>query len=270
MVGFLSHDLEPPLFYKDMKRILIAVLLSLSLTFLSMFEAWAFPSIALNGTAIECGGGWGSNFLFFRNTDGAQVNLTQATAGAMIASVDRKARIKIKKLKAQLKTASSKRKKSIKNQIAAQNSIIQKNNIVGSLITSCLSGGVVASYPANGSAAIIISASTYPLLTGGLIYAYDGQFLGVLSSNAFNFQSIANSFGPFGNKFSSTSIFNQYGRYGGLFMNLSPFNQFSQTPPLVYIQGQPAAYITSNESILGSRIDPVELFIFMGREGDLP
>ncbi len=46
------------------------------------------------------------------------------------------------------------------------------------------------------------------------IVANDGQYLGKLSLNRFDMESIVNSFGPYGSQFSATSIFNKFGNYG--------------------------------------------------------
>lgn len=42
------------------------------------------------------------------------------------------------------------------------------------------------------------------------LLAQDGQFLGMLSSNKYQSDSVMNEYGS---KYSSTSIFNQYGQY---------------------------------------------------------
>lgn len=42
------------------------------------------------------------------------------------------------------------------------------------------------------------------------LLAQDGQFLGMLSSNKYQSDSVKNKYGSYGSKYSSTSIFNQY------------------------------------------------------------
>ena len=44
------------------------------------------------------------------------------------------------------------------------------------------------------------------------LLAQDGQFLGMLSSNKYQSDSVMNEYGSYGSKYSSTSIFNQYGQ----------------------------------------------------------
>ena len=44
------------------------------------------------------------------------------------------------------------------------------------------------------------------------LLAQDGQFLGMLSSNKYQSDSVMNEYGSYGSKYSLTSIFNQYGQ----------------------------------------------------------
>jgi hypothetical protein len=88
------------------------------------------------------------------------------------------------------------------------------------------------------------------------IIANDNEFLGKLTSNEFDSDSILNEFGPYGNEFSPKSIFNEFGTYGNEFSTLSPFNEFSSTPPKIFVNGQLYGYLTTNEMILGKRISP--------------
>jgi hypothetical protein len=44
------------------------------------------------------------------------------------------------------------------------------------------------------------------------IIAQDGQFLGKLTSNKYDSDSLLNEFGSYVSKFSSTSIFSQFGQ----------------------------------------------------------
>ena len=51
------------------------------------------------------------------------------------------------------------------------------------------------------------------VLEGCTIVAEDGQKLGVITSNAYDTDSIFNEYGIYGGKYSSTSIWNDYGEY---------------------------------------------------------
>ena len=59
------------------------------------------------------------------------------------------------------------------------------------------------------------------------IYAPDGTYLGNLSTNQFDPDSVSNPFGRYGSQFSPDSINNPYGRYG------SPYSPNSVRNPFV-------------------------------------
>ncbi len=103
-----------------------------------------------------------------------------------------------------------------------------------------------------------------PGTIGAEIIADDGQFLGIINTNAFDSDSIANQFGTYGNPFSSTSIWNTFGTYGSDFSVLSPWNDFTITPPTIVEDGFFVAYLTTN-SVLIPRVDPNDLAILVGR-----
>lgn len=92
-------------------------------------------------------------------------------------------------------------------------------------------------------------------LEGASLVADDGQFLGKITNNSFDSDSITYEFGNYGNPFSSKSIFNQVGRYGSDVSLHSPFNSVASNPPRIYHRGGFVAYLTIN-SILTPRIDP--------------
>ncbi len=96
------------------------------------------------------------------------------------------------------------------------------------------------------------------------IVAADGTFLGKLSPNRFDSESIFNAFGPYGNKFSSNSLFNKFSTYGNQFNELSPYNKFSKKPPKLIVKGELVAYLTANNSIR-PRVDPEELMAWAER-----
>lgn len=91
------------------------------------------------------------------------------------------------------------------------------------------------------------------------IMAADGTFLGKLTSNSFDSESIFNEFGNYGSKFSTTSIFNEFSSYGGQFSSLSPFNSFTSTPPKIFINGNFWGYLTVNDFVSGQKLNPNRL-----------
>ena len=90
------------------------------------------------------------------------------------------------------------------------------------------------------------------------IEAGDGTFLGKLSPNKFDQESIFNQFGPYGNQYSPKSIFNGFSKYGNQFNQLSPFNQFSRNPPKLFVRGRFTAYLTKNQ-FKNPRVDPDDI-----------
>lgn len=95
------------------------------------------------------------------------------------------------------------------------------------------------------------------------LVADDGQFLGKLTFNQYDSESISNSYGSYGSQYSSTSIKNQYSQYGSPYSSLSPYNQYSYTPPAIYIRGRKYGYLTKNKYKSGRIVDPDSLNEFM-------
>jgi glutaredoxin-related protein len=88
------------------------------------------------------------------------------------------------------------------------------------------------------------------------IIADDGTFLGKLTSNDYDSDSLLNDYGPYGNEYSPKSIFNDYGTYGSEFSNQSPFNEFTSTPPKIYVNGKFYGLLTVNDILSGKKISP--------------
>jgi len=100
-------------------------------------------------------------------------------------------------------------------------------------------------------------------LEGCAIVAADRQFLGVVTSNAFNTDSVLNEYGPYGSRFSQVSILNAFGPYGGEYATLSPFNQYTSTPPMLVCEGRGGvAYLTRNRA-MAPAVDPHLLLGFL-------
>ena len=78
-----------------------------------------------------------------------------------------------------------------------------------------------------------------------------GAFLGKISRNKYDRESLANEYGA-GSKYKTDGLFNEYGKFGGRYQLNSAFNSYSQTPPKIlyerngelYIVG----YLTTNRS----------------------
>lgn len=91
------------------------------------------------------------------------------------------------------------------------------------------------------------------------LVAYDGQYLGIISSNAYLSDSIMNPYGSYGSQYATNSIFNPYGTYGSVYNSYSATNPYTTTPPVIVlstIYGDVAiAYLTKNQ-YLTNAIDP--------------
>ncbi|MEX5576215.1 hypothetical protein [Pseudophaeobacter sp. A-200-2] len=104
-------------------------------------------------------------------------------------------------------------------------------------------------------------AATIPEKHGGsYLEADDKQFLGKVTSNKFDTESILNQYGPYGSKYSNTSIFNPYCPYGGQYGRFSPENPYTTTPPKLIINNKEIGRVSAN-SFIPNRI-PVEAFLF--------
>jgi len=95
------------------------------------------------------------------------------------------------------------------------------------------------------------------------LVADDGQFLGKLSLNQYDSESISNKYGSYGSQYASTSINNQYSSYGSKYSSLSPNNQYTSTPPIIYLRGRKYGYLTKNKYKSGVTLDPENLVNWM-------
>lgn len=106
-------------------------------------------------------------------------------------------------------------------------------------------------------------ANTPPTLAGtqrSCLIADDGQFLGNISDNQYDRESILNQYGPYGSQYSPTSIFNPYSKYGSPYGQYSIQNPYTSTPPHLFIAGREIARVTANPYI-PNRMPP-EAFLF--------
>jgi hypothetical protein len=92
------------------------------------------------------------------------------------------------------------------------------------------------------------------------LVANDRQYLGKITDNKYDQNSILNTYGPYGSRYSGTSIFNQYCPYGGPYGQYSPENPYNTAPPALYLNGSLKGYVTVNEFV-PNRI-PFSSFIY--------
>ena len=65
------------------------------------------------------------------------------------------------------------------------------------------------------------------------IVGADGTYLGVLSSNKYDPESVSNPYGQYGSKYSPTSINNPYSAYGSPYSPLSATNPYATQAPKI-------------------------------------
>ncbi|MQA92171.1 MAG: hypothetical protein GEU90_18425 [Gemmatimonas sp.] len=92
-------------------------------------------------------------------------------------------------------------------------------------------------------------------LAGADVVAHDGTFVGRLSRNPADRDSLVSPSSIWGDPSASESIFNPFGLYGHVEGPLSAFNQSSPTPPRLERDGAAIQSLTVNPAI-SDRIDP--------------
>lgn len=60
-----------------------------------------------------------------------------------------------------------------------------------------------------------------------------GKYLGNLSSNQYDPNSVSNPYGRYGSEYSQDSVNNPYGRYGSQYSNDSPNNPYATNAPAI-------------------------------------
>lgn len=82
----------------------------------------------------------------------------------------------------------------------------------------------------------ITSSELYPSKNQKL-FLYGGEnnkeYLGCLTCDEYDTESIWNAYGTYGSKYQTNSIWNAYGTYGSKYNSYSPWNEHSSTPPSI-------------------------------------
>ncbi|PMB48087.1 hypothetical protein CEN40_07615 [Fischerella thermalis CCMEE 5205] len=81
------------------------------------------------------------------------------------------------------------------------------------------------------------------------LWPINEQFLGVLSSDRHDSNSISNFHGNYGSSYGTYSIRNPHGVYGGEHGTYSPYNPYCPNPPFVIYQNQAVLVVTRNPYI---------------------
>lgn len=96
------------------------------------------------------------------------------------------------------------------------------------------------------------------------LWAADGQFLGVLSSNLYDPNSISNPHANYGGSHGIYSIRNLYGLYGSQYGVYSPYNNFCINPPVVFYQNQPVLMVTKNSYVISNGLPIIDPDLLLG------
>ena len=116
---------------------------------------------------------------------------------------------------------------------------------------------------ASDSATKNITVTTAPTIAKLYLVAEDGTYLGKLTTNKFDSDSIFNEYGTYGSKYSSKSIWNEYGTYGSKYSSQSAFNDYTFTPPyIVTSDGTIYGRLTTNKFISGA-ISPYSIYAIL-------
>lgn len=108
------------------------------------------------------------------------------------------------------------------------------------------------------------NVSAWDTATGYYIVAQDGQYLGEISSNQYDSDSICNEYGTYGSEYSYKSIFNDYSKYGSNYSSYSAYNSYAYNPPIIYdLSDNPVYYLTKN-TWKTPHIDPDDLVTSLG------
>ena len=70
-----------------------------------------------------------------------------------------------------------------------------------------------------------------------LVDRQTGKYLGTLSNNRYDPDSVSNPYGQYGSKYSPDSINNPYGQYGNKYSPDSPNNPYATNPPAIISPG---------------------------------
>ena len=89
------------------------------------------------------------------------------------------------------------------------------------------------------------------------LYAQDGHFLGLLSSQSNDPNSIINP-SKYGNPHYLNSIHYEYGVYGGRYGHHSPYNRHCLCPPAIIFQQQYLGLVTKNKYALADGLTIID------------
>ncbi|MEK3674657.1 stalk domain-containing protein [Paenibacillus sp. FSL R10-2771] len=103
---------------------------------------------------------------------------------------------------------------------------------------------------------------TYPSLYSNDLKVY----LGKLTTDKYDKDSIYNEYGTYGSKYQTKSIWNEYGTYGSKFSSESAFNELASTPPAIVYNGEIFGHLTTNSTI-SDGVNIAGLLVWLNENG---
>ncbi len=104
-------------------------------------------------------------------------------------------------------------------------------------------------------------AATYMNPSEIYVYSNDGtQFLGNLSTNKYDPNSVFNRYGTYGSKYNANSIWNPYGTYGSRYSIYGASNPYTMTPPILVYNGTIVGYVTANKYLSSNGVTLLNLW----------
>ena len=79
--------------------------------------------------------------------------------------------------------------------------------------------------------AVVCFAASVAAAESPGIFSEDGKYLGTLSANKYDPESVNNPYGQYGNKFNPDSIKSPYGQYGNPYSDTSVNNPYATSAP---------------------------------------
>jgi hypothetical protein len=81
------------------------------------------------------------------------------------------------------------------------------------------------------------------------LYSSDGTYLGKVSNNQCDPDSISNPYGKYGSKYSPDSVNNPYGQYGSKYSSKSANNPYTIDPPKIFYEKENSFYNPTVKSV---------------------
>jgi hypothetical protein len=101
-------------------------------------------------------------------------------------------------------------------------------------------------------------------LAGAEVWSQDDEFLGYVIQDPFDYESLSDPYGRYGDEYRDMSVWNLYGRYGSYVSEYSAYNRYADFPPKLFLYGDFVGYLTANTDF-APRYHPDEVAQALGR-----